>query len=95
MFRAIAGARQFVDLEYYTFEDVRSDGRQLGDLLAAKSRAGVQVRIIYDAVGSLGTPAAFFDQLRAAGVKLLHYNPLNPLRATRSRSTSATIARFW
>jgi cardiolipin synthase A/B len=84
MFRAIAGARHFVDLEYYTFQDVRSGGRQLGDLLAARSRAGVQVRIIYDAVGSLGTPAAFFDQLRAAGVKLLEFNPLNPLRATRS-----------
>jgi cardiolipin synthase len=84
MFRAIAGARHFVDLEYYTFQDVSSGGQQLGDLLVRKSRAGVHVRILYDAVGSLGTPPAFFARLRAAGVKLVQYNPLNPLRATQS-----------
>jgi cardiolipin synthase A/B len=84
MFRAIAGARHFIDLEYYTFQDVQSDGRSLGDLLAQRSRAGVHVRIIYDAVGSLGTPAAFFARLQTAGVKLVRYNPLNPLRATQS-----------
>lgn len=84
MFRAIEGARHFVDLEYYTLQDVRSGGRTLGDLLVAKRRAGVHVRVIYDGVGSLGTPAAFFDRLRAAGVELVQYNPLNPLRATKS-----------
>ncbi len=84
MFRAIENARHFVDLEYYTFQDVQSDGRRLGAILAKKSRAGVHVRVIYDAVGSLGTPAAFFAGLRAAGVKLVQYNPLNPLRATGS-----------
>ncbi len=84
MFRAIEGARHFIDLEYYTLQDVQSRGRTLEDLLVAKSRAGVRVRVIYDAVGSLGTPPAFFARLRAAGVRLLQYNPLNPIRATAS-----------
>jgi cardiolipin synthase A/B len=84
MFSAIAHARHFVDLEYYTFQDVKSGGRPLGDLLVDKSRSGVHVRILYDAVGSLGIPAAFLARLRAAGVKLVQYNPLDPLRATRS-----------
>lgn len=84
MFRAIAAARHFVDLEYYTFQDVHSGGRSLGDLLVQKSRAGVHVRVMYDAVGSLGTSAPFLARLRAAGVKLVQYNPLNPLRATAS-----------
>lgn len=81
MFSAVAGAKHFLDLEYYIFQDVQSGGHDLGDLLVQKSRSGVQVRIIYDAVGSIGTPAAFFDKLRAGGVQLVQYNPLNPLRA--------------
>ncbi len=81
MFDAIAGARHFVYLEYYVFEDVESEGRHLGDLVVERSRAGVRVRVIYDAVGSLGTPASFFDRLRAAGVQLVKYNPVNPLEA--------------
>jgi len=80
MFRAIAGAKRFIDLEYYIFQDVRSGGRDLADLLAQKSRSGVRVRIIYDAVGSMGTPAEFYTKLRDAGVKLVQYNPINPLR---------------
>lgn len=81
MFRVIEGAKRSLDLEYYILQDVESDGRHLGDCLAAKSRAGVHVRVIYDAVGSLGTLTSFFDQLRAAGVKVVQYNPINPLRA--------------
>jgi cardiolipin synthase len=79
MFAAIAGARHFVYLEYYTLQDVESGGRKLSDLLAAKSRSGVRVRVIYDAVGSLGTPATFFARLRAAGVEFVRYNPITPL----------------
>ena len=80
MFAAMEGARQFLYLEYYTLQDVQSAGRKLSDVLAAKARAGVRVRVIYDAVGSLGTPATFFAGLRAAGVQLVQYNPINPLK---------------
>jgi cardiolipin synthase len=79
MFAAMEGARRFLYLEYYTLQDVRSGGRSLSDVLAAKSRAGVRVRVIYDAVGSLGTPAAFFARLRAAGVQFVVYHPIKPL----------------
>jgi cardiolipin synthase A/B len=81
MFSAISGARQFIDLEYYIFQDVKSGGKDLADLLVQKSQAGVHVRVIYDAVGSLGTPQAFYDKLRAGGVQLVQYNPINPLKA--------------
>ena len=81
MFSAIAGAKQFLDIEYYIFQDVQSGGRDLGDLLVQKSRAGVHVRVIYDAVGSLGTPASFYDKLRAGGVQVVQYNPIDPLKA--------------
>jgi cardiolipin synthase len=81
MFAVIESARHTLDLEYYTMENVKSGGRELGALLQAKSRAGVRVSVIYDAVGSMSTPAAFFQGLRAAGVRLLQYNPINPLEA--------------
>jgi cardiolipin synthase len=40
MFNAIRRARSYINLEYYIFEDVESDGEHLGDLLIAKRRTG-------------------------------------------------------
>jgi cardiolipin synthase len=82
VFKAIRGAKHHVNLEYYTLEDVVHDGQHLGDLLIAKRRAGVAVNIIYDSYGSSGTPAAFFERLKSAGVKLLSFHPVDPLQAT-------------
>ena len=79
IFAAIRNARNNVNLEYYTFEDVTSGGETLGDLLVAKRQAGVVVNVLYDSYGSRGTPTAFLDRLKQAGVSLLVFNPLDPL----------------
>lgn len=89
MFDAIAGARHFLYLEYYIFEDVSFNGRHLGDLLTEKSRQGIRVSVIYDAAGSIDTPSAFFDRLRAAGIEVLAFNPINPLEANRHYSPNS------
>ncbi len=81
MFAAISAAKQRIDLEYYIFQDVESDGVHIGDLLLAKRRQGVTVNIIYDDFGSSITPGEFFDRLKAAGVSLVKFNPINPLKA--------------
>lgn len=81
IFDAIRRARHTINLEYYILEDVSIDGTSLGDLLVSKRRAGVAVNVIYDSYGSGDTRTAFFARLRAAGVSLLDYNPLNPLEA--------------
>lgn len=78
MFAAIRQATRYVYLEYYIFEDVTCDGETLSDLLVQQSGAGVHVHVIYDGIGSIGTPAAFFDKLRAAGVQVAEFNPPNP-----------------
>jgi cardiolipin synthase len=78
MFDAIRHARDSINLEYYTFDDVRSDGQTLGDLLVDRLRRGVAVSIIYDAFGSNATPAAFIDRLARAGAVMTVFNP-NPL----------------
>jgi cardiolipin synthase len=81
MFRDIDAAKDHVNLEYFIFEDVKSDGRSLGDLLVKKRQQGVAVNVIYDDAGSSATPDAFFSRLEDAGVQFVEYNPVNPLQA--------------
>ncbi len=80
MWAAMAAARTEILLEFYTFEDVAVDGLALGTLLARKLGEGVRVAAIYDAVGSDGTPDAFFDGLRAAGASVMEFRGLDPFR---------------
>ncbi len=77
---AIEAASDHVHLEYYTVEDVVLDGRSLFALLAHKARSGVEVALIWDAVGSTETPDPQFDRLQASGVRLLEYHSVNPFR---------------
>jgi cardiolipin synthase A/B len=79
MFSAIRRARQYVYLEYYVFEEVHCNDQTLSELLIGKSNDGVQIAVIYDAIGSQHTPATFLETLRSAGVRLLPFNPINPL----------------
>jgi cardiolipin synthase len=86
MFHAIRTARHYVHLEYYVIEDVHVRGNSLFELLIAKCRSGVQVAIIFDAVGSSHTPSEFFAGLRSHGVHLLPFNPVNPLKSRSAYS---------
>ncbi|HSD39022.1 MAG TPA: phospholipase D-like domain-containing protein [Rhodocyclaceae bacterium] len=79
MLSAIANAKRSIVLESYIIEDAEIS-RKLATLLAAKRAAGVEVAVIYDAVGSLGTDQTFFDSLRAAQVMVCAFNPVNPLK---------------
>lgn len=78
MFAAIEQARHSVLLQSYIIED-SAIAQRLAGLLARKRAQGVQVRVLYDAVGSIGTPASYFEQLRAAGISTCALNPVNPL----------------
>ncbi|MGV3741854.1 MAG: cardiolipin synthase [Burkholderiaceae bacterium] len=79
MMDAIRGAKNHVNLETYIF-DQDELGMQFADLLIEKQRAGVQVNIIYDSIGTLGVPAEFFEKMRVAGISLTEFNPVNPLK---------------
>ena len=83
MFAAIRAARDHINLESYIIEDDEI-GRQFADLLLAQQRRGVQVNLIYDSVGGINTPKAFFDRLHEGGVDILEFNPINPLAAKES-----------
>lgn len=81
MFQAISGAKRSINLEYFIFEDVKSANVRLGDLLIKKRRQGVAVNVIYDSFGSATTPPEFFERLKKARIKVVEFNPLNPLQA--------------
>lgn len=81
MFAAIRSAKTHVNLEYFILDDIEDHGTHLSDLLAETVRRGVEVNVIYDSIGSDDTPSAFFDRLKAAGVKVVDFNPVNPIDA--------------
>jgi cardiolipin synthase len=76
---AIENARHHVHLETYIFSD-DAIGRALRELLIGRRQQGIEVRVLYDAIGSVTTPAEFFDPMRQAGVEVLQFRPLNPTR---------------
>jgi cardiolipin synthase len=79
MLEAIAAARHHVHIEFFIFH-ADSIGREFLDLLAQKARQGVEVRFLYDAIGSrrLGTRA--LADLHQAGGKISQFLPINLLR---------------
>lgn len=79
MFKAIQNAKDHINLESYIIEDDEI-GRRFADLLLQKQAKGVQVNLIYDSVGSMKTPASFFQRLRDGGIQVVGFNPINPLK---------------
>lgn len=82
MFEAMRKATDHINLETYIFGDDEV-GKQFADLLLERQAAGVQVNLIYDSVGCLNTPKAFFERLSAGGIQVLEFNPVNPLAGNK------------
>ncbi len=74
MLEMIGEARHRIHFENYIF---RSDhtGWRFAEALAARARAGVEVRLIYDWVGSFTTRWKLWRYLRQAGVRIHAFNP--------------------
>jgi cardiolipin synthase len=76
MREAILGARRSIEMESYGFD--QDEGRDFAALLTQARQRGVSVSLVYDAWGSLDTPAALFGGLREAGVQVLEFSPIDP-----------------
>ncbi|MBL8260576.1 MAG: cardiolipin synthase [Candidatus Competibacteraceae bacterium] len=72
---AVAGATHHVHLEYYIWQP-DGIGTRLRDLLIEKARAGVQVRLLLDAIGSNSVKRAFLKPLVEAGASTAWFNPI-------------------
>lgn len=77
--KAIEAARHHVHIETYIFADDEV-GRAFSELLIARHRDGIEVRVLYDAIGSVATPGGFFGHMRDAGIEVREFRPLDPVR---------------
>lgn len=76
IFKSLARAKKFIHLEYYIIEKGELTTR-LKNLLIEKAKDGVEVRIIYDDVGSWSLPNDFIREMRKAGIQI---HPFLPVR---------------
>jgi cardiolipin synthase len=77
MLGAIEAARAQVLLEMYWFGSDKI-GRKFAAALVAAAERGVEVAIIYDAIGSVGASEDMFAELRKAGAGVIEFNPIAP-----------------
>lgn len=79
MFQAIDQAEHHIHLQYFI---VRADktGDRLLQKLVAKAQAGVEVRLLYDAIGSIRLHTSFIRPLCKAGGRCEPFLTINPLR---------------
>ncbi len=68
-------AQHRIWMETYIFADDAS-GTAIAQALMRRARQGLDVRLLYDTVGSTATPLAFFAMLREAGVRVHGYHSL-------------------
>lgn len=73
IFKGIQRAEDYILVQFYI---LRADGlgSQLKDRLAAKARQGVQVRVLYDEVGSHDLPDAYLSDMAANGIQAHQFN---------------------
>ena len=72
-------AEHFIFMEYHAIEDSTSF-KPLHQILKEKAAAGVDVRLFYDYVGSMGFIGnSFVNKMEADGIKCRVFNPMNPV----------------
>jgi cardiolipin synthase A/B len=79
MIDAIKDAKHHVHMLFFIFQPDEL-GKEFLKLLAAKAKQGVEVRLIYDAMGSHRLHHRLLAPLRAAGGKVSVFLPINLLR---------------
>lgn len=79
MLRALESAQHFIFLEYFIIHPGKM-WNQIEAILKKKAAQGVDVRLIYDDMGSLFlVPDDFVKNLESSGIKTLRFNPFVPV----------------
>ncbi|KHF38826.1 cardiolipin synthase [Halalkalibacter okhensis] len=73
--QALKLAEHHIHLEYYI---VRNDGlgQEIKEILIEKAQAGVEVRFLYDAVGSWRLSKNYIRELKEGGVEIVAFSPV-------------------
>ena len=74
----LAKAERFIFMEYHAIEDAES-WHQIQKVLVERAKAGVEVRIFYDDMGSIGfINTNFVKKMESLGLKCRVFNPFAP-----------------
>lgn len=74
IFQALEDARESIHVQYYIFEEGELADRLL-KLFVEKEAAGVEVRLIYDNIGSFSLSRAYLKRLREGGIEVHNFLP--------------------
>ena len=85
-------AKSFIHLEYYIFRYDRL-GQEIIDILMDKVQAGVEVRLIYDAFGSLSLSKSEIKKIEESGIKIQPFLPIKTGWYNCKSLTSAIIEK--
>jgi cardiolipin synthase len=88
MLKAIGSAQKTVNFATYIFESDEV-GHQFRDAFCERARAGIEVRILLDGIGSSwGLDNSDVDMMRKAGCKFAYYHPTASWRIDRTNRRS-------
>ncbi|MDO5455291.1 MAG: phospholipase D-like domain-containing protein [Eubacteriales bacterium] len=74
----LAKAEKFIFMEYHAIEDAEC-WHEMRDILAERAKAGVEVRVFYDDMGSLGfINTDFIKRTESYGIRCRVFNPFAP-----------------
>lgn len=83
LIRQLLRAKHHIHMQYYIYRD-DDIGRKIKSILMEKARAGVQVRFLFDAIGSLYLKRSFLEEMKASGVQVASFGPMR-FRLLRNR----------
>lgn len=76
LLKEIGKAQESIHLDSYIFDD-DALGCLIADALIDKARQGVEVRVIYDDVGSWKTKNKFFNRMKRNGIQIYAFIPVH------------------
>ncbi len=74
LIKALKSAQHHIHMEYYIIRDDKI-GKEIRNILAAKAREGVEVRLLYDGMGCLALPKSYSKPILDAGGEVAVFFP--------------------
>lgn len=75
IFQALEHAEKFIHLQYYIFED-GDLAEKFKSILIQKARTGVEIRFLYDALGSRSLSKTYINNLKKEGIEVYAFLPM-------------------